>query len=209
MKKTYLTLLIIIAAVAVGVIIYRWKTVRLKAEDKAEILAEESEEEPPPPVINYLYGIPSDSFMIETGHVDRNQPLSLLLEKYGITNRQIHDIDVKARGIFDTRKFRRGNPYTAFLEGDSVKTLDYLVYEHSPVDYVVFRFKDSLDVWNGTKDIDTVRKNFCHDHSDLAVERHDRSACQSHAGSAAVGDLCLVDRLFRTPEGRQHPGGLR
>ncbi len=157
-----MTLIIAIAATGFVLIIARWKNARLKAELQTEITDEslEAAAEPPPAVINYLYGLPSDSFEIEKGKVGRNEPLSLVLSRYGITPKQIHDIDLKSKGVFDPRKFRSGNAYTAFLEDDSLKTLDYLVYEHSPIDYVVFRFRDSLNVWNGVKDIDTVRSTF-------------------------------------------------
>lgn len=160
MKSKYLILIAFVVLTGAAVVVYQWKTKEVSAETNIKAATGKEAVEKPPVVVKYKYGLPVDSFNIEQGRVGRNQPLSLLLSKYGVTNRQIHDIDVKSKGIFDTRKFRTGNSYTAFLDGDSARSLAYLVYEQSPVDYIVFRFRDSLDVWNGTKRIDTVRCTF-------------------------------------------------
>ena len=160
MKKKYLILLIIAVVIGITIIAYQWRIAHLTADAGSEPLSDEIVEEIPEVVINYLYGLPIDSFTMERGKVKRNQPLSSLLSDYGVTNKQIFDIDQKAKGIFDPKRFRSGNPYTAFLEADSANALAFLVYEHSATDYVVFRFRDSLDVWNGVKDIDTIRQTF-------------------------------------------------
>ncbi len=160
MKKKYLILLIIAVVIGITIIVYQWRIAHLTADAGSEPLSDEIVEEIPEVVINYLYGLPIDSFTMERGKVKRNQPLSSLLSDYGVTNKQIFDIDQKAKGIFDPKRFRSGNPYTAFLEADSANALAFLVYEHSATDYVVFRFRDSLDVWNGVKDIDTIRQTY-------------------------------------------------
>ena len=56
------------------------------------------------------------------------------------------------------RKIRHGNNYTAFLSKDTLYRLQYLVYEHSPVEYVVFDFTDSVKVSLCQKEIITKRK---------------------------------------------------
>ncbi len=120
-----------------------------------------SEEETAPEVIiRYQYGLPVDSFDVVQGRVGRNQPLSVLLNDYGISNQTIHDIVIQCEGVFDVRKFRSGNPYSAFLSQDSLRNLDYLVYEHSPLDYIVFGFRDSLSVWGASKLVDTLYTTF-------------------------------------------------
>lgn len=112
------------------------------------------------PLIRYRYGLPVDSFMLETGKIRPAESLGNLLERYGVGASAINLLTIKSKGIFDVRKLRMGNPYSAFLTPDSTGSLQYLVYEHSPVDYVVFRFADSVDVWNATKDIDTLQRTF-------------------------------------------------
>jgi murein DD-endopeptidase MepM/ murein hydrolase activator NlpD len=112
------------------------------------------------PVITYEYGIAVDSFEIKWGRVRKNQPLSLLLSEHGVNNSEINVIAEKSRGIFDVRKFRSGNHFAAIVDKDSLASLQYLVYEHSALDYVVFQFKDSLNVWTAQKEVDTIRSTF-------------------------------------------------
>lgn len=156
MKVKYIVLITVITLGISAVVVYSLRTTHTEARP----VVVEPIREVPPPVVNVQYGIPIDSFTIQHGKIRRNQPLSVLLEKFGISNRQIYELSQKSRDVFDMRKIRSGNPYTAFFEGDTLKKLAYLVYEHSPIDYVVFRFLDSLDVWNGEKAIETVRKTF-------------------------------------------------
>jgi murein DD-endopeptidase MepM/ murein hydrolase activator NlpD len=54
---------------------------------------------------------------------------------------------------FDLRKIRAGNKYAIFLEKDSLATLRYLVYEHTPVDYVLFSFFDKVSIEMGQKEV--------------------------------------------------------
>jgi len=107
-----------------------------------------------------MYDIVVDSFDIQKGRVKRNQPLYLLLRDYGIGQKEINAIDVLSKDVFDLRKIRSGNPYTAILGRDSLHSLKYLVYEHTALDYIVFQFCDSLNVWNGMKDVDTIHRTF-------------------------------------------------
>jgi murein DD-endopeptidase MepM/ murein hydrolase activator NlpD len=114
-----------------------------------------------PPVINYEYEkIPVDSFERQIGFIKRNQPLSTLLNGYGVSARQIHELSVKSEGIFDLRKIRYGNTYKAFLGKDSLRSLEYFVYEHTPLDYFAAYFGDSISLWMGQKEVDTVRSVF-------------------------------------------------
>jgi murein DD-endopeptidase MepM/ murein hydrolase activator NlpD len=111
-------------------------------------------------IINYLYELPSDSFLIEYGKVKNNQTFSVLLSSLGIPHERINAVIKKAAGIFDAHKFRAGNKYTVFYNNDSIKSASYFIYEKDPVEYVVFDFRDSLNAWNGYKDIDTLTRNF-------------------------------------------------
>jgi murein DD-endopeptidase MepM/ murein hydrolase activator NlpD len=65
---------------------------------------------------------------------------------------------VLPREVFDTRKIKAGNNYTLFLERDTSNMLRYLVYEHSPVDYTVFDFTDSLRIYDRKKRIKSVER---------------------------------------------------
>ncbi len=114
-----------------------------------EIIADE-------PATNFLYQIPSDSFRIETGRVKNNQTFSVMLSSLGISHESINKLLDLATDFFDARKFRAGNNYTVFHFPDSIDNAAYFVYEKDPVEYVVFQLQDSLDVWPGIKDVDTI-----------------------------------------------------
>jgi murein DD-endopeptidase MepM/ murein hydrolase activator NlpD len=105
-----------------------------------------------------LYGLAVDSFVVETGKIGRNQNLGQILQQFNLPERSLTQLLLYAGNVFDVRKMRVGNPYTVFLSKDSLSKLQYLVYEHSPVDYVVFDFRDSVRVSVKQKEITTVQK---------------------------------------------------
>ena len=95
---------------------------------------------------NTLYGIPVDSFYVERGRIKKNQNLSEILAKYNIPDGSYNQILDKSKGIFDLRKIRYGHSYTVFLTVDTLYEVRYFVYEHTPVDYVLFDLTDSVKV---------------------------------------------------------------
>jgi murein DD-endopeptidase MepM/ murein hydrolase activator NlpD len=106
----------------------------------------------------YMFGIPVDSYYTETGIVKRNQILAQILRDYNLPQGAMARLVSLTKEDFDMRKIRTGNPYTLFLTRDSLNMLQYLVYEHSPVDYTVFDFKDSLRVYDFKKEIVALEK---------------------------------------------------
>jgi murein DD-endopeptidase MepM/ murein hydrolase activator NlpD len=110
------------------------------------------------PVIQRLYGIAVDSFLLREGIVKRNQTLGQIMEQYILPKGMMNQIVQYAGRVFDLTKIRSGNRYTAFLSPDTLQELRYLVYEHSPVDYVVFEFGDTLKVDVKQKEVVTKTK---------------------------------------------------
>jgi murein DD-endopeptidase MepM/ murein hydrolase activator NlpD len=109
-----------------------------------------------PPV--QMFGISVDSYYTETGIVQRNQILAQILRDYTLPRGAMAQLVTLTSKEFDMRRIKAGNPYTLFLTRDSVSMLQYLVYEHSPVDYSVFDFTDSLRVYDYKKAIVPVEK---------------------------------------------------
>lgn len=105
-----------------------------------------------------LYGLAVDSFIIETNEVGRDENLGRILQKYTIPERALTQLLLYADKVFDLRKIRHGNKYTAFLSSDTMYSLQYLVYEHSPVEYVVFDFTDSVSVSLRQKEVITRQR---------------------------------------------------
>jgi len=107
------------------------------------------------PLPDMRYGIPVDSFRIETGLIRKNQNLSDLLLQYGISMASIDLIAKKSTLVFDVRKIKAGNPYSLFQNRDSRTGTRYFVYEADPVEYIVFELFDSLRIYKGRKEVET------------------------------------------------------
>lgn len=104
------------------------------------------------------YGIPIDSFSVIKGRIRTNQTLGELLSNLNVKADVISNLPISTKGKFDLRQVIAGNTYKAFLTQDSSAKLVYLVYEKSPVDFVVFSFKDSLTIQNAQKQVVLVRR---------------------------------------------------
>jgi murein DD-endopeptidase MepM/ murein hydrolase activator NlpD len=94
----------------------------------------------------FMYGIPSDSFDLVSGHIKRNGFLSEILLKHGITMQEIDQVIRGSKSVFDVRKVRSGNEYVLFCDKDSIARARYLVYEHDPTTCYIFSFNDSLNI---------------------------------------------------------------
>jgi murein DD-endopeptidase MepM/ murein hydrolase activator NlpD len=105
-----------------------------------------------------LYGLAIDSFIVESNKVGRDQNLGQILQKFVLPERALSQLLLYADRVFDVRKIRHGNNYTAFLSPDTLYKLQYLVYEHSPIEYVVFDFTDSVTVTLKQKEVITRQK---------------------------------------------------
>ncbi|MBT3207148.1 MAG: peptidoglycan DD-metalloendopeptidase family protein [Bacteroidetes bacterium] len=153
LKKDFLAIGIV--SLVLGMLCYYFYESEITNLD-LQIENEQVIQEPKPTI--YKYEIPIDSFEIFNGIVKRNQNLSEILTKYDISAFIIDKIAKKSKGIFDLRKIKFNQKYTAFCKKDSSRQLHYFVYEHSPIDYVVFDLKDSIEVFMKKKEIITRRK---------------------------------------------------
>ena len=106
-----------------------------------------------------IYGIIADDYNLEKGEIRNGQTLGTVLNDYGISALTINDLEHASREVFPLRHIRAGQPYTAFLTKDSIASrLDYLAYEKSVTDYVVFGFvNDSVSITTGQKPIELRR----------------------------------------------------
>ena len=97
---------------------------------------------------NLLYGINADNYRTETGEVGSGETMGGILNRYGVSALVVDRLDKASREIFPLRNIRAGHKYTAFIHEDSLYAphLDWLVYETSVTDYVVFGFHDSDSV---------------------------------------------------------------
>ena len=122
--------------------------------------AKQAEEVEQPAPQNIQYGIDADNYRTETDEIGSGETLGQILNKYGVSAAQIDKLDKAAADVFPLTGIRAGQKYEAFIHEDSTVAphLDYLAYERSPMQYVLFGFDgDSVSVQLGEKDF-TVRR---------------------------------------------------
>ncbi len=124
--------------------------------DSKNEAAEEAVEAPK----NIRYGIDADLYRLETGEVQEGETVGRILNGFGVSARLIDKLDKASKEAFPLRNIRPGHKYTAFIHEDSLYAphLDYLAYEKSVSEYVVFGFVgDSVTITKGEKPT-TVRR---------------------------------------------------
>lgn len=98
---------------------------------------------------NYIlteYGIPVMKYSVDRNLITKDSYLGKILAKYNVPSGKIEELMKATTNVFDVRKMKAGQPYTAFVNRDSISDLAFLVYEMNNVDYVIFHLKDSVAV---------------------------------------------------------------
>ena len=99
------------------------------------------------------YGIVTDSFKIERQEVKSGDNLGGILTRLGVEQRIVGNLNTYTEGIFDIRKLRSGNSYTAMMSNTKDSRLMYFIYAINDTSYVVFDFRDSLHVHKNAKEV--------------------------------------------------------
>lgn len=105
--------------------------------------------------VNRAWGFAVDSVIIDTSRVRSGQSLSDILHPKGISAQAIELLARKSKEIFDVRRIKAGNNYY-LIKTDSFKNHNYMVYEESLINYIVFDL-DSQLVYRGEKQVDTIK----------------------------------------------------
>jgi murein DD-endopeptidase MepM/ murein hydrolase activator NlpD len=108
---------------------------------------------------NILYGMIVDDQLVIEDKIKRNERLGDILEAYNVPAKLIHQVSLLSRNIFDVRKIAPNKKYTLICGQDSSKTAKALVYEPNPIDYIIFRFEDSLQVDVCQREVKIVEKS--------------------------------------------------
>lgn len=102
------------------------------------------------------YGIDIDTLTVFTNRVKRNEFLSDILLRYGVSYRDIDYIAKNTKTVFDVRKIVTGNTYSVICTSDSAKKALYFAYELSASKYVLYNLIDSIVASRGEKKIDII-----------------------------------------------------
>ena len=152
MKKFFNYKFFLIAgAVLLGLIVLKWLSKENQVKEIAQetVVIDTTEKEQ----IHLKYGFPIEEFNVETNRVKRNHSLSTILRQYDVSFGTIDKIARKAKKVFNVRRIKSGHEYSVLFTKDSLKTPEYFVYENTPVEYIVFDLRDTLNVFKGEKEI--------------------------------------------------------
>lgn len=106
-----------------------------------------------------LYGmVLQDDHVVIEDKIKRNQFLGDILEEYNVPAKLIHQVSQLSRKVFDPRKLTPNKKYTLICNQDSLTKAKAFVYEPNAIDYIIFRFDDSLSVDVGQREVTTVEK---------------------------------------------------
>ena len=102
------------------------------------------------------WGINIDSLDITDGVIGRNELLSTILMRNGISSQTVHQVDQVSQETWSVRKIQAGKPYHILRDRDSVAVARYFVYDISKTDYVVYTLTDSIYSYIGSVPTDTA-----------------------------------------------------
>lgn len=109
----------------------------------------------PEPIIEY--GIEADTFLVIKNEIKPGQSLGKLLNEFGVSYSQIDVIARASRKTeFDVRYLKAGHPYAIFCEQDTAgrENAKIFVYEEDKINYVVYDFRDTLNIYRSQKPIE-------------------------------------------------------
>lgn len=104
------------------------------------------------------WGIVIDSLDVYDGVIGRNELLSNILIRNGVSAQTIHYLDRQSESTWSVRKIQAGKPYHIIRDRDSLASARYFVYDISKVDYVVYSLTDSIYSYLGAIPTDTLRR---------------------------------------------------
>lgn len=110
---------------------------------------------PPEPTIEY--GFEVDTFKVVKDEIQTGESLGKILNAFGVSYSQI---DIIARAThkteFDVRYLKAGHTYAMFCVQDTAgsEKAKIFVYEEDKINYLVYDFRDSLQVYRAQKPIE-------------------------------------------------------
>ena len=107
----------------------------------------------------HMYGFDLDTFQVFHGTISPNMFLSNLLLDFGVSYPTIDQLVRNTKSIFDVRNIRSGKPY-AVVSNDSCGKAQYFIYEPNDYSYYLFDLKDSLNVVEIERPVDTILNTF-------------------------------------------------
>ena len=135
------------------------------------------------------FGLPIDSFRIDTFVVKDGETLGGMLGKLGASQKQINQITLLPSSTFDVRTIRAGKTYYAFYQKDTtgVEKLQYYIYLASIREAIVLHFADSIQIEKQVKEI-------------IHKERSAQAVIESSLWNAMVGNNLPIELALELSE---------
>ena len=135
------------------------------------------------------FGLPIDSFRIDTFVVRDGETLGGMLGKLGASQKQINQITLLPSSTFDVRTIRAGKTYYAFYQKDTtgIEKLQYYIYLASIREAIVLHFADSIQVEKQVKEI-------------IHKERSAQAVIESSLWNAMVGNNLPIELALELSE---------
>ena len=96
--------------------------------------------------VRYEYGLPIDSFRVDTGYVKSGETLGGIMSRLGADKKQQTQIATLSSEVFDVRKLRPGKTYYGLFQPDTagVERLCYWIYVASVREATVLDMRDRI-----------------------------------------------------------------
>lgn len=105
------------------------------------------------------YGFILDNYQVIESKIEKNEVLGSILQRHHVPYTQVDRLVKQSKDIFDLRKVRVGKKYT-ILATDKDKPADYLIYEPSVFEYIVYDLKGETSAKVVQRPIETrVKEN--------------------------------------------------
>ena len=125
-----------------------------EAEKEKEIVL--IEEPAPDPV---EFGFHLNDYVVVRDTVRSGDSFGKILEKNNIGYGTVFNIVEKTKDTFDISKITTGKPYTLLCsKDDSLQRPECFIYQPNSIDYVVIKFKDSINAYTESKPVKFVTK---------------------------------------------------
>ena len=153
-KKPVGTAVLVVAALAVAAGVFFWLRGGKGSDDAAPATETAQEEEiaPADPM-----GFPRDKYECVEGKIASGSYFGKLMNSdLGVPMARVNRL-AAADSVFDVRKMRAGNAYRAYYTRDSLRRLDYVVYDENRVSSIVFRVDTLPMVWRYNRPVEIRR----------------------------------------------------
>ena len=153
-KKPVGTAVLVVAALAVAAGVFFWLRGGKGSDDAAPATETAQEEEI---ALADPMGFHRDQYECVEGKISSGSYFGKLMNSdLGVPMARVNRL-AAADSVFDVRKMRAGNAYRAYYTRDSLRRLDYVVYDENRVSSIVFRVDTLPMVWRYNRPVEIRR----------------------------------------------------